>query len=286
MRNVSDKTRRLEVQVVRETITIDQPGVVLGASHRLESIFAMRSHASFVGIEYSSGSLRRSLTAHTNRHRSAPGSGVSAAAKPLDCRVREDAFNASAQARRGFALALPDRLEHGEHIIGFNRIDRHFADDRIGVIQKALPPIVTVSLASQTLEPIGHIVFRHFLEGGRRIPLRRRRDDCLRAHMLDRINSVVHQRTRRASLASSLDEAHIGERAEPYVARAVIQPVSVNPGSCSTRPDLQTQTAAIICRPTLASVRIFASVSCWISRAMKFSALWVTHVPPRPYASR
>jgi hypothetical protein len=60
------------------------------------------------------------------------------------------------------------------------------------------------------------------------MPLRRRRD-LLRAGVLDRINSVVHQRTRSIGFVSSSDEAHVDKCAEPHIARAAIQSVSVNP---------------------------------------------------------
>src|SRR5262249_54226758 len=102
---------------------------------------------------------------------SAPGRGVGAAAKALDGRASENAFNTSAEPRRGFTLALPDRLEHGQHVIGFNLVDWHFTDDRISVVHKRLSPLVTMNLAAQTLEPIGHIGLCHFLEGGREVPL-------------------------------------------------------------------------------------------------------------------
>src|SRR6516225_5474434 len=97
----------------------------------------------------------------------APGSRIGTAAVPLDGGAGENAFNTSAQPRGSFALALPDRFEHGQHVVGCNHVDPHSADDRIGVIPKGLPPLMTMNLAPQTLEPIGHIAFRHFLEGGR-----------------------------------------------------------------------------------------------------------------------
>ena len=64
--------------------------------------------------------------------------------------------------------------------------------------------------------------------------------------MLDRINSVFHQRTRRAGLVSSLDEAHVDERAEPHVARAAIQSKSVNPGPRAAWFNLQIETGAVV----------------------------------------
>src|SRR6516225_6263598 len=75
--------------------------------------------------------------------------------------------------------------------------------------------------------------------------LRRHRDDCLRTRMLDRINSVVHQRTRSAGLLPGFNEAHVGERAEPHVTRAAVQRKSVNPGSRPARLDLQVKTGAV-----------------------------------------
>src|SRR5262252_1481127 len=98
----------------------------------------------------------------------APGGGIGAVAMPLDSGTCENAFKPSAQPRRGFTPSLPDRPEHGQHVVGFNLVDRHFADDGISVVHKRLSPLMTVNLASQTLEPIGHIAFRHLLKGGRR----------------------------------------------------------------------------------------------------------------------
>jgi len=102
----------------------------------------------------------------------------------------------------------------------------------------------------------------------------------------DRIDPVVYQRTRRAGLVSGFDETHVGERAEPHVACAAIQPVSVNPGSCSTRPDLQIQTAAIMMQAGLGERTDLCFGELLDKSRHEISPLWVTHVPPRPYASR
>jgi hypothetical protein len=64
--------------------------------------------------------------------------------------------------------------------------------------------------------------------------------------MLDRINSVIHQRTRRAGLVSSFDKAHVGKRAEPHVARAAIQSKSVNPGPRAAWFNLQIETGTVV----------------------------------------
>src|SRR6516164_1046198 len=176
----------------------------------------------------------------------APRSGVGAAAKIFDGRTSENAFNASAQPCRGLALGFPDRLEHGQHVVSFNLVDRYFTDDGIGVVHKRLSPLMTVNLASQTLEPIGHVGFGDFFKGWRGMSLRRGRDNGLRTCMLDRIDSVVHQRTRCAGLVSSLDETHVDERAEPHVSRAAIQPESVNPRPRAAGFNLQIETGAVV----------------------------------------
>src|SRR6516165_2518968 len=155
----------------------------------------------------------------------APGCAVGAAAVPLDGRTSENALDASAEPRRRLTLALPDRLEHCQHVIGFNLIDRHFTDDGISVVHKRLPPLITVSLTSETLESIGHIAFRHFLKGGRRIPLRCRRDNCLRARMLDRINPVIYQRACALALSRALTRL-TSARAPSPISR--VRPFSLN----------------------------------------------------------
>src|SRR6516164_6286350 len=91
----------------------------------------------------------------------------------------------------GLALGFPDRLEHGQHVIGFNLVDRHLTNDGISVVHKRLSPLVTVNLASQALEPISHITFRHFLERGRGMSLRCSGYNGLSTRMLDRIDSVI-----------------------------------------------------------------------------------------------
>jgi hypothetical protein len=96
--------------------------------------------------------------------------------------------------KAGWSQASQGRPEHSQHIAGFDLVDRHFADDGISVVYKRLPPLVTVNLASQALEPIGHIGFGYLLEGRRGMPLRCRRDGRLRARVFDRINPVIHQR--------------------------------------------------------------------------------------------
>src|SRR6516225_4046772 len=215
----------------------------------------------------------------------APGRGVGAAAKALDGRAGENAFNTSAEPCRSFALVLPDRLEHGQHVIGFNLVDWYFTDDRISVAHKRLSPLVTVNLASQTLEPVGHIAFRHFLESGRTIPLRCRGDNCLRARMLDRINSLFHQSTRRAGLVSSFDKAHVGKRAEPHVARAAIQSKSVNPGPRAAWFNLQIEAGAVVMQA--GRERADLCFGELLNRAChEKSPVGRTHVPRRPYASR
>ena len=47
-------------------------------------------------------------------------------------------------------------------------------------------------------------------------------------------------------LVARLDEAHVGERAEPHVAGAVIQSKAVDPGSRAAWPDLQIQPGAVM----------------------------------------
>src|SRR5262249_60415296 len=66
----------------------------------------------------------------------APGSGIGTAAKSLDGRASEDALNPSAQSRRGFTLALPNRPEHSQHVVGFDLIDRQVADNRKSVVHE------------------------------------------------------------------------------------------------------------------------------------------------------
>jgi hypothetical protein len=63
--------------------------------------------------------------------------------------------------------------------------------------------------------------------------------------MLDRVNSIIHQRTRSAGLVSSFDEAHVGKRAEPHVARPAVQRKSVDPRSRAARLDLQVKAGAV-----------------------------------------
>src|SRR6516164_7944032 len=213
----------------------------------------------------------------------APGRRVGAAAKPLDCRAREDTFNASTQTRRGFALALPDRLEHSQHVIGFNLVDRHLTNDGISVVHKRLSPLAT---ASHTLEPIGHVTFRHFPESGRRILPRCRRDDCLRTRALDRINPVIHQSARSTGFVPSFDQTHSGERAEAHVACALVQCVAINPGSCTAWPYLQIETGTVGMQADLGERADLCFGELLDKSRHVMSPLWVTHVPPRPYASR
>ena len=111
---------------------------------------------------------------------------------------------------------------------------------------------MTVNLASQTLEPIGHVAFRHFLERGRGMPpFRHGGYNGLCARMLDRINSVIRQGPRGAGLLPSFDEAHIGECAEPHIARSAVQPKAEDPGPCSARPGLQIETGAVVMQADL-----------------------------------
>jgi hypothetical protein len=101
-----------------------------------------------------------------------------------------------------------------------------------------LLPLVAVHAASHALEPIDHVGFGTFFKGRRRKTLRRGRDDRLCASALDRVNPLVHQRACCAGPASSSDEAHVNERAEPHVARATIQTVTVDPRSRAAWSDL------------------------------------------------
>jgi hypothetical protein len=69
--------------------------------------------------------------------------------------------------------------------------------------------------------------------------LRHGGDNRLCAHVLDRINPVIHQGPRDAGLLSGFNEAYIGECAKTHVARAAIQSVSINPGPRTVWSDLQ-----------------------------------------------
>jgi len=62
---------------------------------------------------------------------------------------------------------------------------------------------------------------------------------------------MIAWRTRSAGLAAGFNKTHIGERAEPHVAGAVIQPKAVDPGSRTAWPDLQIQTGAVVVQSDL-----------------------------------
>src|SRR5215469_13978269 len=96
----------------------------------------------------------------------APGSRIGAVAKSLDSCAGQNAFKPSAQTCHCFTFAFPMRFEHSQNVVCFNLVDRHLTDDGISVIHKRLSPLVTMNLTPQTLEPVGHVAFRTFLEGG------------------------------------------------------------------------------------------------------------------------
>ena len=118
------------------------------------------------------------------------------------------------------------------------------------------------------------------------MPLRRHGDRRLCACVLYRVYSLSHQRARSGSFLPSSDQANISERAEPHIARAPIQPKSVDPRLSAMRSDLQVEAGAVVIHADL-SERTNFCFSKLISEAShaENSPVGRTHSPHFPYAS-
>jgi hypothetical protein len=103
--------------------------------------------------------------------------------------------------------------------------------------------------------------------------------------VLDRINSVSHQRTRSAGLLPSFNEAHVGERAETHVARVAIQSEAVNPGPRTARLYLQIQTGAVVMQANLRERAHLCFGELLDEARHENPPVGHTHVPQRPYTS-
>ena len=71
------------------------------------------------------------------------------------------------------------------------------------------------------------------------------------ACVFNRVNPIIHQRTRSGGLVPRFDKAHVGKRAESHVARAVIQSETIDPRPRSAWPDLQIQTGTVVMQANL-----------------------------------
>src|SRR5262249_5015905 len=62
----------------------------------------------------------------------------------------QDGLDSSTKPRRCYGLAMPERLQHREHVLGSDLVDG-LRPNRAGILGQGLPPLVTMLLIAPAL---------------------------------------------------------------------------------------------------------------------------------------